>query len=90
MKEREKLNGIYIPMVTPFNKDETINFNGIKEVVDFLAENGVSGVIPSGSTGEMIAMTPEEQIRVNEAAVKAADGRIKVVCSTGADRKSVV
>lgn len=38
---REKLTGIFIPMVTPFNKDESINFGGIKEVTDFLVENGV-------------------------------------------------
>ena len=86
MKRKEKLNGIYIPMVTPFNKDESINFSGLKEVVDFLAENGVTGVIPSGSTGEMIAMTPDEQMKVNRAVIEAADGRIKVVCSTGAYR----
>lgn len=48
---RTKLSGIYIPVVTPFNKDESINFNGIKEVTKFLAENGVTGIIPSGSTG---------------------------------------
>ena len=83
---REKLNGIYIPMVTPFNADESINFNGIKECTDFLVDSGVTGVIPSGSTGEMVAMTPDEQIAVNEATVKAADGRFKVVCSTGAYR----
>ena len=77
---REKLTGIFIPMVTPFNKDESINFGGIKEVTDFLVENGVSGVIPSGSTGEMIALTPAEQIAINTATVKAAAGRIKVVC----------
>ena len=88
---REKLTGIYIPIVTPFNADESINFNGIKECTDFLVENGVSGVIPSGSTGEMIAMTPDEQIAVNRATVKAAAGRIKVVCSTAAYRtKDVV
>lgn len=88
---KEKLNGIYIPMVTPFNKDESINFSGIKECTEFLAKNGVSGVIPSGSTGEMIAMTPDEQIAVNKATIKAADGKIKVVCSTGAYRtKDVV
>ena len=88
---REKLTGIYIPMVTPFNKDESINFGGIKEVTDFLVENGVSGVIPSGSTGEMVALTPAEQIAINTATVKAAAGRIKVVCSTGAYRtKDVV
>ena len=33
---KTKLEGIYIPMVTPFNADESINFGGIKEVVDFL------------------------------------------------------
>ena len=67
---REKLSGIYIPMVTPFNKDESINFGGIKEVTDFLVENGVSGVIPSGSTGEMVALTPAEQIAINTATAK--------------------
>lgn len=83
---REKLTGIYIPSVTPFNRDESINFNGITEVTNFLAENGVTGVIPSGSTGEMIALTKEEQIAVNKATVEAANGRIKVVASTGAYR----
>lgn len=88
---REKLTGIYIPMVTPFNSDESINFNGIREVTNFLVENGVTGIIPCGSTGEMVALTTEEQIKVNEATVKAAAGRVKVVCSTGAYRtKDVV
>ncbi|MBD9221196.1 MAG: dihydrodipicolinate synthase family protein, partial [Clostridiales bacterium] len=58
---RQKLTGIYIPVVTPFNEDESINFAAIDEVAKFLAENGVDGIIPSGSTGEMIAMTKEEQ-----------------------------
>jgi 4-hydroxy-tetrahydrodipicolinate synthase len=83
---REKLTGIYIPMVTPFNADESINFNGIKECTEFLAENGVTGIIPSGSTGEMVSLTTEEQIAVNAASVKAANGKIKVICSTGAYR----
>lgn len=88
---REKLTGIYIPMVTPFNSDESINFNGIREVTNFIVENGVTGIIPCGSTGEMVALTTEEQIKVNEATVKAAAGRVKVVCSTGAYRtKDVV
>lgn len=83
---KEKLKGIYIPIVTPFNADESINFSGIKECTDFLVANGVTGVIPSGSTGEMIALNKEEQIAVNRATIKAAAGRIKVVTSTGAYR----
>lgn len=84
---REKLSGIYIPVVTPFNKDESINFSGIKEIAKFLADNGVTGIIPSGSTGEMIALTKSEQIAINKAYIEAGhDNGLKVVASTGAYR----
>ena len=68
---REKLSGIYIPVITPFNKDESINFSAIKELSKFLADNGVTGIIPSGSTGEITALTVEEQIAVNKAYIEA-------------------
>lgn len=85
--KRTKLEGIYIPVVTPFNKDESINFSGIKEVAKFLAKNGVDGIIPSGSTGEMIALEKDEQIAVNKAYIEAGhEYGIKVVASTGAYR----
>ena len=85
--KREKLTGIYIPVVTPFNKDESINFQGIREIAKFLGDNGVTGIIPSGSTGEMIAMTKEEQIAVNKAYIEAGhENGLMVVASTGAYR----
>ncbi len=84
---QKALGGIFIPMVTPFKaSDESIDFDGLKAVVDFLASNGVTGVIPSGSTGEFIAMSLEEQKQVNETVCKQANGRIEVFCSTGAYR----
>ncbi len=89
---RQRLEGIYIPVITPFNKDESINFSAIKEVTKFLADNGVTGIIPSGSTGEMIALEKDEQIAVNKAYIEAGHANgIKVVASTGAYRtKDVV
>ena len=73
---RQKLEGIYIPVITPFNKDESINFAGIKEVAKFLADNGVTGIIPSGSTGELIAMEKDEIIAVNKAYIEAFTNRL--------------
>ncbi len=84
---RTKLEGIYIPVITPFNEDETINFDSIKAHTKFLAENGVTGIIPSGSTGEITALTKEEQIAINKAYINAAkENGIKCVASTGAYR----
>ena len=49
---RQKLTGIYIPVVTPFNEDESINFAAIDEVAKFLAENGETASDRLGSVGE--------------------------------------
>ena len=88
---RTKLEGIYIPVITPFNEDESINFDAIKEIAKYLGENGVTGIIPSGSTGEMIALRVEEQIAVNKAYIEAGHANgLKVVASTGAYRTSDV
>lgn len=85
--EFKKPEGMFIPMVTPFKAtDESVDFDGLKEVTDFLADNGVDGVIPSGSTGEFVAMSIDEQKAVNAAVCKYAAGRVKVYCSTGAYR----
>lgn len=83
---KKKLEGIYIPMVTSFNEDESINHEGTKAVADFLIQNGVSGLIPSGSTGEISAMSKQEQMEVNETVIKHVAGRVSVFASTGACR----
>ena len=83
----KKPEGIFIPMVTPFNpSDESVNVNGVKEVTNFLIDNGIDGLIPSGSSGESVAMTNEEQMLVNRTVVETAAGRVKVFASTGAYR----
>lgn len=84
---KQKPEGMFVPMVTPFNaSDESVDFSGLKEVTEFLIQNGVDGIIPSGSTGEFIAMSIEEQKKVNAAVCEYAAGRVKVFCSTGAYR----
>jgi len=81
----EKISGVFIPMVTPFKAtDESVDEAGLRQVTNYLIENGVNGLIPSGSTGEIIAMSHEEQKRVNEVVVAEARGRLKVYCSTAA------
>jgi 4-hydroxy-tetrahydrodipicolinate synthase len=83
----KKLDGIYIPMVTPFNpSDESVNYQGLKEVVDFLIKNGVDGIIPSGSTGEISNLSKAEQISINETVITHAAGRASIFASTGACR----
>lgn len=81
-----KLEGMYAAIPTPFFEDESINFEGIKTLVNYLADQGMHGIIAGGSTGEYMMMTTEERKAVIKAACEAANGRIDVVAGTGCMR----
>ena len=80
----QEIKGIVVPLVTPFNEDESLNENALREIVDYLIDAGVHGLFPSGSQGELWALTAEEKKRVMEIVVEQADGRVFVMPSTGA------
>ena len=57
-----KFEGIYTPIITPFNNDGQIDWELYAEVIDWQIENGVAGIIVGGSTGEFYALSKEERI----------------------------
>ncbi len=84
MKKGTRIQGIIPAMLTPFTEKGEVDVEGIGQNVDFLIESGVSGIMCNGSTGEAVALTKEERIRVIEATVEAARGRVEVIAGTGA------
>ena len=77
------IRGVIVPMITVFDDDESIDETGTREHADFLLANGVHGLAPCGSTGEFIAMMPEEVRRVIDMVVDQARGRVPVFAGTG-------
>jgi len=75
--------GVMPAMVTPFNKDESINEENLRNLVNHLIDQGVTGLVPSGTTGEFVNMTREERLKVIEIVVDEANGRVPVIAGTG-------
>lgn len=69
--------GVACPVVTPF-ADGTVDEAALGDVVDWLVENGVTGVMPVGTTGEFASLSDAEYARAVETTVEAADGRVPV------------
>jgi len=84
MGNKMSFNGIIPAMLTPFTKNGDLDLDGLKKNVDFLIENGVSQIMCLGSTGEAATLTREECVKITEATVKAANGRVPVMAGTGA------
>ncbi|OVE75118.1 4-hydroxy-tetrahydrodipicolinate synthase [archaeon D22] len=60
----EKFHGTTTALITPFNEDESVNYEGYKQNLDAQIEGGVNGLLVLGTTGETPTLTNEEQIEL--------------------------
>lgn len=80
------LRGTYTVLITPFTADGgAVDVPALKKLVNWQIEQGIHGLIPLGSTGEFLSMTPEERAQVIEICVTEAAGRVPVLIGTGAE-----
>jgi 4-hydroxy-tetrahydrodipicolinate synthase len=79
---KEKLKGVSIVQITPFNDDESLDLEGLKKNTSWLV-NQVKGkdfiITPLGSTGEFYAMSFEEWKSALKAVVEEANGQAIVM-----------
>lgn len=77
-------SGSFVALVTPF-KNNRVDVEKLKELVEFHIKKGTSGIVPCGTTGESPTLSHEEHRVVIETVVKAVNGRIKVIAGTGSN-----
>ena len=77
------LNGVMPAMITSFNKDESINKEGIRKTVNYLISESVDGLYITGSTGETFLMSQEEKKQAIEIIVEEVNGRVPVIAHIG-------
>jgi 4-hydroxy-tetrahydrodipicolinate synthase len=76
--------GTYTAIITPF-KNGAIDEGAYRKLIDFQIENGVNGIVPTGSTGEAATLDHEEHLHVVKIAVEQANKRCKIVAGTGSN-----
>ncbi len=74
----------YTALVTPF-KNNKIDEESLIKLIEFQIKNGVSGIVPCGTTGESPTLSHEEHNLVIELCVKIAQGRVKIMAGTGSN-----
>src|SRR3954453_6286199 len=57
----QKLTGSFVALITPFNRDGTVDFAAFRSLLKFHADNGTSAILIMGSTGESSMLSPEEK-----------------------------
>ena len=80
--------GTYVAMITPLLKDGTIDEEGFRSNINYLIDQGVTGLVGAGTTGESATLTHEEHQHVIEILVDEVDGRVESVAGTGSNATS--
>ena len=79
-----KYRGLYTAIVTPF-KDNKIDTEALKALVEAQIAGGVDGIVPVGTTGESPTLSHAEHMEVIRLAIEYAAGRCQVIAGTGSN-----
>ncbi len=83
--------GAGVAIITPFNEDGSINFEGLGTNIDYQIENGTDAIIICGTTGEASTMSEEEHLECIRYAVERTAHRVPVIAGTGSnDTKTAI
>lgn len=77
--------GAGVAIVTPFNEDESINYDKLDQLIDYHCNNGTDSIIICGTTGESATMSEKEHMECVKFAIERTKGRFPIIAGTGSN-----
>jgi 4-hydroxy-tetrahydrodipicolinate synthase len=78
-----ELVGTGVALVTPFNQDKSVDFEGLEKLVNFQIDNGVNYLVVLGTTGEPATLNSQEKEQVKQTVINTNKGRLPLVIGIG-------
>ena len=74
-------SGVWPTMITPYTKDNEIDYEAMGKLIDWYIKKGVAGIFAVCMSSEMHYLSPEERLAIAEFTVKKVAGRVQVVAT---------
>ncbi|WP_293311961.1 4-hydroxy-tetrahydrodipicolinate synthase [Pedobacter sp. UBA5917] len=85
-----KFQGTGVALVTPFNTDGSVDYNGLKNVINHLVDGGIDYLVSLGTTGETATMTKDEKKKVWAYTAEINNNRLPLVAGIGGNNTLAV
>jgi 4-hydroxy-tetrahydrodipicolinate synthase len=79
-----------VALVTPFNEENTIDFNTLAELIEWHISAGTQGIVLAGTTGESATLSFDEKLAIAKFAVDIAQKRIQIILGNGSNNTAEV
>lgn len=80
-----RFEGAWTALVTPFLQDRRVDWAGFRKNLEFQITQGISGIVPVGTTGESPSVNWQEHNDVIVEAIKVAEGRCGLIAGAGSN-----
>ena len=80
--------GSNVALITPF-KNNSLDEEAYIKLIHFHMDNGTSGLVPAGTTGESPTLNHDEHQRVIDLCINESSGKIPVIAGTGSNSTEV-
>lgn len=77
--------GSGVALVTPMHRDGSVDYETLRQLIEFHIANGTDAIISCGTTGESATLDHEEHCKVLDFTIKAVNNRIPVIAGSGSN-----
>ena len=85
-----KIEGTGVALVTPFTKDEEVDFVALEKLVNHVIEGGIDYLVVLGTTGENVTLTKAEKLSVFTKVKMVTNERVPIVLGHGGSNTKVL
>jgi 4-hydroxy-tetrahydrodipicolinate synthase len=85
-----KFHGTGVALVTPFNTDGSVDYQGLKKLINHLVDGGIDYLVSLGTTGETATLSKDEKKKVWDFTAEINDGRLPLVAGIGGNDSYVI
>ena len=80
------ISGNYTALVTPFKRNGNVDYETLKNLIDFQLDNGTDGLVILGATGEAHLLDSYEKRKIMQTAVNQVNGKVPIIAGITATK----
>ena len=87
---RTRLKGMGVALITPFKEDESVDYDALMRMVDYLVQNNTDFLCVLGTTAETPTLTEDEKQQIKHRVIERVAGRIPILLGVGGNNTRAV
>lgn len=90
MNKKQTFTGTGVALITPFRKQESIDFGRLEVMINYVIDGGVNFIVALGTTSEAATMTDIEKSALRDFIVETVDGRVPIMLGMGGNNTQAI